>query len=229
MNIRLHHNVFKEFHPEFKVVFLYAQDIDNKSKLKESVHLLQEMEHLIRLSFQKDTFKSHHLLAPWTAAKMRFGSKAHHYHTSVERLLQDVTHHKHVTASDTLTNLVRYMSLKYIVPLGVDDYDALQGGILFNIATGKEHASFFRRLRKGALYYRDSVRILGTKLDYWKSPQTRLKRRTTVALIHVEVLPPLTASQVRVLVEELRSLISTFCGGKVTVISLDRKKNSATF
>ena len=152
MNIRIHHNVFKEFHPEFKVFFLSVTDIANKTNLKESIHLLQEMEHLVRLSFQKDTFPSHHLIAPWTAAKIRFGNKAHHYHTSVERLLQKVTHHKSVAASDTLTNLVRYISLKYIVPVGVDDSDSIRGGIVFHIATGKEHVTPFRRLKAGALY-----------------------------------------------------------------------------
>ncbi len=228
MNVRIHHNVFREFHPEFKVVFLSVAGIDNKAKLKESIHLLQDMEHLVRLSFQKDTFKSHHLLAPWIAARKHFGKAAHHYHTSVEKLLQQVTHHKSVVASDTLTNLVRYISLKYIVPIGIDDCDSLHGGILFNIAKGKEQVTPFRRLKAGALYYRDNARILGTKLDYWKSPKTKLGKRTTSAVIHLEVLPPLTAQQVHALVAELRSLIQSFCGAKITEVQLHRRKNSAT-
>lgn len=223
MRITLRKDVFQHFHPQFKVAFLVATSIDNKTHLKDSVHLLQEMEKVIRLTFNKETPLNHHLLSPWAIAKQEFGKKARHYHTSVELLLQKILARKNIVAKDTVTNLVRYLSLKHILPVGVDDRRTLKGNLTFALGSRDQKQL---RLRKGELYYHDQKGIIGMKLDYWKAPRTALKPSTTSVLLHLEALPPVTAQKLAEVAAEAERLLKTFCNAQTKVLLLDRKKPS---
>ena len=216
--------VFKRIDPNLKIVFIKAEGIDNHSKRHESLHLLHEVERLIRLSFNEDTVKSHHLLSPWVAAQQEFGESAKHYHTSVETLIHRVLKRKSVASGDTLTNLMNYIALKYIIPLGVDDFRKIQGDLTFALARGGEGAKLLWLLKPKTFYYHDDVGVLGTKLDHWKSSRTKLTSKSTSVLIHLEVLLPLTTSKQHEIVDELKELITSFCGGKVKVGMIHKRK-----
>lgn len=223
MRITLRKEVFQHFHPQLRIAFILATSIDNKIHLRDSIHLLQEMEKVIRLTFNKETFLNHHLLSPWAVAKQEFGKKARHYHTSVEVLLQKVLAKKSVVAKDATTNLVRYLSLKHILPVGVDDRRTIHGNLAFALATRDEKKL---RVKKRELYYHDEKGVIGIKLDYWKAPRTALKLSTTSVLLHIEALPPVTAQKLAEVVAETDRLLKTFCKAKTKVILLDRKKPS---
>ncbi len=225
MIVKVKKDVFRKF-PKLKVAFLLVQGIDNKKMLKESKHLLREVEDLIRLTFNKETVKTHHLIAPWKVAQQEFGKDAQHYHTSVERLLKKVLSRKSVAANDTLTNLLRYLALKHLVPFGLDDTEKMEGNLSFEIAQRKERLNILKNLQAGMLYYRDNKGILGTKMDYWKSSRTALSKKTTSALLHFEILPPINQNKQAALLKDVQDLLNSFCGGELTLFILDQKNNS---
>jgi len=227
MKITIKKEVFSKF-PELKVAFIKVEKIKNHHDWLESTHLLREMEELVRLSFNKDNYQSHQLIAPWVVARREFGSQAKQYHTSVELLLKKVIHHHRIIAPDTLTNLLHYLSLKYILPLGADDICKLNGNIIFSLASGEEKIKSREKLLSNALYYRDQKQVLGTKLDYWKNEKTALTKESSSVLIHVECLPPCTSLKLKSVLSEAQKLIRTFCGGKVKMVLLSRKKSSAS-
>lgn len=226
MKIQVNKEVFKKLGSKLKIIILLVEKMDNHNKVKESKHLLKEVEQLVSLTFNKDTLKTHHLISPWVVAQEEFGKKAKHYQTSVERLLKIVLKRKSVSTRNCLTNLLRYVSLKHIIPLGVDDLHKLEGNLTFDVSKGGEKKDVLRNLKAGAIYYYDQKKILGTKLDYWKNSKTSLTSKSTSALIHLEVLPPLTHQKVQEIVQELKGLITSFCGGKITLLKLDHKNNS---
>tara|TARA_Y100000310_G_C20626372_1_gene786128 strand:+ start:229 stop:894 length:666 start_codon:yes stop_codon:yes gene_type:complete len=217
--------VFSKFNPDFKLVVFKLTGIDNETKLKEAHHLLNEVEELTRLTSNKENMKNHYLISPWVVAQQKFGEKAKHYHTSLERLMNKVLKNKTVADNEVLTNLLRYISLKYFVPIGVDDQEKVQGNLTFELATGKEKISPLKTIKKEALYYHDQKNVLGTKLDYWKSKRTLLTRSSTSALIHFEILPPLDKKQMDPILKETKELIKVFCGGKIKTLVLDKKKS----
>lgn len=226
MKITLKKEVFQKFHPQFQIAFLLAQGLDNQAKLKESRHLLQEVEVMVPLLFHPDTLKTHSLLSPWATLQHELDPRAAHYQTSLEKLLAQVLKKKKIQARDTLTNLLNYISLKHLVPLTVDDFHKLKGSLTFQLSTGKERASLLKKLKKNALYYRDQKNILGLKLDYWKSSKTKPDKKTTAYLIHLEALPPITPQKLKQITQELSNLIKTFCSGKTKIFILHKNKNS---
>lgn len=232
MKITIKPEVFRKF-AQLKVAFISMEGINNKSKAQKANHLLSEVQKVVLLSFNKDTAKSHLLIAPWKVAEEEFGKpkngqrslwstngmkshfvKAKHYNTSVELLLQKALRKQKLQAKDTMTALLRYLALKHIVPFGADDPTKINGDIAFE-------------LKKGDLQYRDAKKILGKKLDYWKNTATSLKPSSTSALVHFEFLPPVNPAKQKEIVAEAVELIQAFCGGKAKVAVLDKKKNLA--
>ena len=228
MKIALDKEIFVKY-PQLKVGFIYAWGIDNRTNLKESIHLLRDVEDAVRLSFHKETVKNHYLISPWAVAQEEFGKEAKHYQTSVEKVLQKVLQRKKIAATNVVTNILNYIALKHIIPIGVDDTAEVQGDITFSVATGKEKKGVLQKLKQGELYYHDEKGILGTKLDYWKNTRTKLIPTSVFGLVHLEALPPLTPKKVQAILKETTDLIQSFCGGKTKVLILDKKKPTGRF
>tara|TARA_Y100000310_G_C20414687_1_gene683710 strand:+ start:19 stop:705 length:687 start_codon:yes stop_codon:yes gene_type:complete len=225
MIIRIKKEVFKK-HPELRVAFIVLSNIDNKSKFKESKHLIKENEKLIKLTFNRDTIKNHDLIQPWSVVQQEFGKRAQHYHTSVEKLIQAVLKRKTVATGDSLTNLVRSLSLRYIFPFGIDDLANVEGNIIFDLAKGNERKNVLNKLKPGDLYYKDNKNILGAKLDYWKSNKTKVNSATKLALVHIEALPPINNKDLTHYLQQIKGLVKVFCGGKAKSFVLSKRKNS---
>ncbi len=227
MNISLMPEVFEKL-PKLRLGIIVARDIDNKSKLSESAHLVQDAEKLIRLTFHKDTTKTHCLVAPWEAARREFGKEAKHYHTALEKLLHHVLDGKSAGGKDVLTNIVHFLMLKHLVPMATDDRQKVQGRVIFDLAEEAKKAGPLQ-LKKGELYYRDEQKVLGAKLDYWKNPVTAVTSSTASAILHIETLPPVTRGKLQGILIEAEQLITSFCGGRTKTAMLWRKKRSVTF
>jgi len=224
MKVTIAKKVFRKF-PKLRVAVLLVDNLDNSSRVKEAQNLLKEVSELIQLSFNKDTIKTHHLIAPWAVAQEEFGRKAKHYHTSVERLIKKVLKKRSLKAGDTLTNLLRFVSLKHIIPSGIDDANKVRRKLTFSISTGKEKVGI-RNVLPGTLFYRDDKQVLGTKLDFWKNKKTALKKKSTSAIIHFEALPPITNKKLQEVTKEMSMLVQDFCGGQVEMVTLSKAKPS---
>jgi len=224
MRITLNKKIFRKLNHHFQIAFIKLENIDNKTTNKEAQHLLHETIKLIKLTFHKDSYKNHRLILPWKVAQQEFGLKAVHYQTSLEKLLLKVTNNKKIPQDNTLTTLTNYLSLKYLIPFGVDNVAKIHKNLSFEIANGKECINFLTTLKPGALYYKDDKNILGTKLDFWKNKKTIPNKKTTSALIHIESLPPITSVQFKNVINETNSLIKTFCNAKTKIIILNKNK-----
>ncbi|MBU0456756.1 MAG: phenylalanine--tRNA ligase beta subunit-related protein [Nanoarchaeota archaeon] len=226
MKIQINKEVFSKFNQDLKIVFILAKHIDNQTRIEESKHLLNDVENEVRLIFNKENIKSHHLISPWAVAQQEFGPKARHYHTSLEKLLIKVLNKKKIVTKSVLTNIINSLALKHIIPFGIDDLENISGNLTFAIAESDKKVNILKRLSSGELYYHDSKNILGKKLDYWKNSKTFLTNKSTSALIHFEILPPITKSKMDMIIKEADSLVRAFCNGKTKVFVLDKKNNS---
>jgi len=222
MKVSVKKEVFKKL-PDLKVVLVVAAYINNFNNLKEARDLVSKISDYDRKVFAKETIKNHNLIAPWVVAQEEFGKQAKHYHTSVENLLQKVLRNNSVLKKDTLSNIFNYLSLKHIIPGGVDDLLKIDGDLTFSVASGKEKAGLMHTIKRGAFYYRDDKGALGTKLDSWKSLRTKMTNKSVGGLLHFEILPPVKKKEMDALIKEASNLIETFCSGKAEVYVLDKK------
>ena len=226
MIIRITADVFKSVSPDFRVCCILLHNIDLQSAIKESQHLLHDVEKLVGFTFQKETIKNHHLISPWALAQREFGQQAKHYHTSVEKLIKKVLRKQNIATANPLENVLRYVALKYVVPYGIDDTNAIKTGITFTIAQKKTKKGLLSTLKPGELYCKDAAGPIATHLDYWKAKRTSLTPVSTSALIHFTALPPITKTQLRDIALETSQLLKAFCGGTSKIIFLDKHKSS---
>ena len=226
MKVSIKSDVFKKFNSNLKIAFIFVKQMDNKSKVHESKHLLKEVENLTRLSYHKDTPDSHDFIIPWSIAKMDFGDKAKHYNTSLEKSLKVVLKGRTVGKSDVLTNILNFIALKHMVPYGVDSFQKIEGDITFDVVKSGRKKGMLRKLHQGDLYYHDRQGILGTKLDSWKNKRTFVTKSSNSALIHFEALPPITKKKLNEVLKETINMIESFCGAKTEVVILDKSKSA---
>src|SRR3989344_5025805 len=164
MKISINTKVFETFNRNLKIAFILVRDLNNQTKVEEAKHLLQEVEKLVRLNFHKKQIKDNSFIEPWALAQLEFGGKAHHYHTSVERLLKVVLSGKTVAKSDALDNILHYIALKYVVPVSVDDFHKIEGDLTFDVVKSAGKKGLLKSLKRGELYYHDAKGILGTQV-----------------------------------------------------------------
>ncbi|HLC88825.1 MAG TPA: hypothetical protein VJG49_02200 [Candidatus Nanoarchaeia archaeon] len=212
--ISISSDVFAQL-PNLQIVFFVVKNLKNNQKMQESQHLFNDLQELTKLTYHQKSSKNKMLLSPLKIAQQEYGKQMRHYHSSLERLLQEVLAKKK-QRTDTLTNLVHYLMLRYSVPLGVDDIELIQGNLTF--AMDGSH-----------LYYYDRKVTLGTNFDYWKNSNTKVTMNSTSALIHFPFLPHTTPEQARELTQELQSLVKSFCGGSIKTFTLNSKKRKITF
>lgn len=225
MNITINKEVFDKLHPKLKVAFIKVKDINNTEKLDEVVLLLKEVEKYVRFTYNKDTLRTHHLVSSWAMMEEKQMSKVKRKHSSLERIFHRILDRREIAVKNVVQNLVYYLSLKNIVPMAVDDYDKLKGNLSIRLAKGTERQG----IKKGTLIYCDNAKegkVLGSKLDLWKSPRTRVNPKTKNVLVHIEALPPITAKQFNEVVRESVGLLRSFTGGRVKKVVLSKGKNS---
>ncbi len=220
MKITIEKEVFKNY-PKLRIAFIVAEDLKNHDNLKEAKLLLKETEKLVKLTFHKDNVKNHLLVSNWTLAQEALGKKAKHYQTSLERLLKTALSRKTNSTKDTLTTLINFLSIKHLVPVGVDDFFKIKKRIIFDV-TKKGR----KKGEPGELHYEDADEILSTKLDFWKNKRTVPGPFTAKALIHFDILPPINDKKIGLLIKETKSLLKDFCNAKTHFFILDKKKNS---
>ena len=193
MKITIQKEVFKKFHSKFAVAFIQVKNISNEH-VKESKHLLADIVRVVKLTHKKDTLKNNNLISPWEVLVEDKKKKAKHYQTSLEKLVRKVLNRKNLVTNSIVTNIVRYVSLKHLIPISADDVDLMKGGVVFKISHGRERL-YTKLVKPGTLIYGDKKSPIGVKLDFRKNRRTKVTKKSTDVLVHLEALPPITKVQ----------------------------------
>jgi DNA/RNA-binding domain of Phe-tRNA-synthetase-like protein len=221
MKISIDKKLFTKY-PKFTLGFILAKNIEN-TNLESTKHLLNEIEILTKSVFNRNNIKSHLLISPYKVMQAEFkGSK--HFHTSVERLLKKTLSKKSIQTNNSTINIIKYISLKNIIPYGIDDYHKIKKELIFNLATGKEKFSTLKKIKKGAIYYKDAKSTIATKLDYNKKSRTQVKNHTVSALIHFDALPPITKPKLNAILKETKQLLEATTNCTAQIFILDKTK-----
>ncbi|MEK7099288.1 MAG: phenylalanine--tRNA ligase beta subunit-related protein [Patescibacteria group bacterium] len=213
----------KEIHETFDhpvIGVIDCQGIDNIGNPAEIQDMLRRAEADARRMFSQ--YESHGLhphLSAWRKAYKQFGADPHQYRCSAESLARRVLKGDSVPHINTLVDLYNYISLKYVIPVGGEDADAIRGDVQLAFAEGTEQ---FIRLNgteneppfKGEVVYKDDESVLCRRWNWREADRTKLTPRTANAVIVLDGLAPLNRAEMERVVRELSELIGTFCGGE---------------
>jgi lysyl-tRNA synthetase class 2 len=230
MKLKISKEIFKKF-PKLNLGIVVAKGIDNKGSDQKIYHLLEEIEALIRLDFTAENLAKHPLISPWRTAYSEFGAKPGHYTCSVESLMKNVFGGRGTPKINKAVDISNYLSLKHLVPAGINDMDKIDGDVSLTVAKGNE---VFRPLGsevkenpdKGEVIYKDSKDVLCRRWNWKDADKAKVTEESTNVIYYIDALPPVNKTKLKEILRDIIDLLDIFCKPKEKNIYLLDKNNS---
>lgn len=229
MKVVIDKKILKKF-PSLNIGIVTAKNISNSGSDKEIYHLLEEVEKLIELNFTSEKLAEDPLISPWRTAYSEFGAKPSKYHNSVEALMKRILKGKKIPRINKAVDLYNYLSLKYLIPIGADDLDKIEGDIKLTFAKGTEKFTPLgkkekEKVDKGEVIYKDDKKVLCRRWNWRECEQSKITADTKNLIIYIEGLAPVKEKKLIAVCKEISELIKTFCRGKTEFFILNKKRN----
>jgi DNA/RNA-binding domain of Phe-tRNA-synthetase-like protein len=224
--------IFEKF-PDVVLGVVVAQGIDNSGERGEVREQLRLAETQIIERFAGAQVSEHPQIAPWREAYRAFGAKPKDNPSSIENLLRRALKGQQLPHINTLVDIYNTISLRFVVPAGGEDLDAIVGDVRLAFAGPSEAPVRLlgeaeeRAPRPGEVIYKDDVGAICRRWNWKEADRTKLTEATRRAVLVIEGLPPVGRALVEQATGELAELIRTHCGGHVAVAIIDREQRQA--
>jgi DNA/RNA-binding domain of Phe-tRNA-synthetase-like protein len=163
--------------PEYRAAVVVAEGIRNGPSDEASERLLVAAEQAARESGLERAADDPRIAA-WRAVFSEFGSKPSRYPCSAEALLARVLKGERLPRINALVDTYNAVSLKYAIPVGVEDLDQLVGDLRLV------------RAEDGEVVWRDDVGVTCRRWNWRQEPRTRLTEATRNAFFVFDQIPP---------------------------------------
>ncbi|MGB8507204.1 MAG: phenylalanine--tRNA ligase beta subunit-related protein [Pyrinomonadaceae bacterium] len=161
-------------------------------------------------------------LAAWDDAHRKFNSNPKRFPPSIRSLTERVLRGKPLPYINDAVALFNAVSLKYLIPCGGDNVDALAGDARLGIAKGRER---FTPLGGGAvehpgegevIYYDDGdFKVMCRRWNWRNGDETKITGDTRNLLINVDGLGDDIGPVVKEAADEIATWLERECGGQV--------------
>lgn len=219
-------NISDEF-PSLRLGLAVINGIDNKGVNEDIVSLLAAVHDDIRKS--SSDIENNETIKKWRDVFRSFGAKPKKHKSSVEALITRILSGEKIGHINNLVDICNYISLKYMMPVGGDDTDKVEGDIILRYADGTEKADMLGtegavHPKKGEIVYRDNEEVLCRRWNWRESVKTQMDENTKNAVIVIESL--LNEEKLEDALSELSSLTEKYLGAKTEKFILDKDKPS---
>lgn len=168
-------------------------------------------------------------IAVWRAAYRAFGIKKTSYRCSVERLAKNAQAGRPLPDINAFVDVYNAVSLTHVLPAGADDLEHVKGDVAFRYA---RQGDDFRDMaetdrlgnpvsdppKEGEVVYADGEKVLCRRWNWRQDARSLVVGQTTRAIITVQSNG---VGNLEDAVEDLRELLSRFCGGATGVAIAD--------
>lgn len=212
--------IWKEF-PDLVIGIVVAHNITNVPNKDAEQLLKDELDYILTHVNPNQINELEHIRL-WKQAYEKFGANADDYLPSVENLIRRLLNAKSLRSINPLVDIYNAISLKYLVPAGAEDLDALSGSLELTIAGPDERSVPLLGERtaskpvEGEIIYKDSMGPTCRRWNWKQADRTKVTNATTNALICIEGLGQHGAVMVPAAAHELAARVQKMCGGTVS-------------
>ena len=213
--------LFTQF-PGLRIGISVACGVNNKTDAAAFLPQLQQAANNVAENCGGQPVAQLPKIAAWREAYRQFGVKAKEYPSSVEALYKRVSKGKVLGSISPLVDIYNYISLKYTVPVGGEDLDAMQGNLQLTYAgadevpvvvLGKDEA---QAPAEGEIFYKDNAGAICRRWNWREVARTVISPDTTHCVFVIEALAEVGDDELRAAQEELGILITQYCGGTIS-------------
>lgn len=216
-------DIFEQF-PDYQALIVYAEGIQNFPSTEESTALLRAAERACRDNLTLATLSQHPHIAAWREAYRRFGYKPKKYPCSVEALLQRTLKGQDLPAINGIVDLYNALSLKYILPVGGEDWHKLTSDLHLTYAQGDEPFLAMQDGQEqvvhpdaGEIVWLDSSGVTCRRWNWRQGRRTQLTEETQAIYFVLDRLAPYPTETLLAAAEELKqSLLRWFPSSSIT-------------
>lgn len=198
--------------PDYVALILVASDLANAPSDAESDAVLAAAEAQLRSSdLERPTDHPH--IASWRAAFSAFGAKPSRYPSSAEALISRVLKGQDLPRVNTLVDLYNSISIRYVVPLGGEDADQLEGPLRLIVASGGEpfdprgDGTEIEQAAAGEIIWRDDRSVTCRRWNWRQGRRTQLTEESTRAFFVFDRLNGLSIDELHQAADELSDLL----------------------
>jgi len=218
MQFKINKEIFEKY-PELVVGVVVARGINNEGKAQEVLDLTREREKEIKENFETTTLSQNPKIASWRAAFSAFGAKPKEYKCSVENLYRMILKDIELRHINKIVDVYNYISIKYMVPVGGDDIDKVEGDIVLRLADGTEtfralNSDEIKNPKSGEVVYCDEKEVLCRRWNWRECDKSEMTENTKNVILVVEGLPPVSQQMVEEIIKELAGLVEKYCEGE---------------
>jgi DNA/RNA-binding domain of Phe-tRNA-synthetase-like protein len=226
---RIEDPIFERF-PDVQIGVVLAFGIDNHGEQESIIAALRSEEERVTGELAGTLPADHPHIAPWREAYRAFGANPKKYPSSIENLVGRVVRGNPIRHINKLVDIYNAVSLRYIVPVGGEDLDTMQGDILLTIASeneapvvllGEQEAN---PPKPGEVIYKDGTGAICRRWNWKEADRTKLTEDTTNVILVLEALPPVATPKLQQAITELASMLQTYCGGRTTTALLNKQQ-----
>jgi DNA/RNA-binding domain of Phe-tRNA-synthetase-like protein len=234
MRFCIEEDVFRMF-PQFCRGIVAVAGIDNSRPCPEIERLLQEQAEKMRQDPAIDV-ASHPRLLAWKEAYRQFGSNPNKFTPSIVFLAKQVKSGKPVRSISPAVDAFNAISIKYLIPCGGDDMNAVEDDVTLGRAASDEtFAPIFKPEEiehpdPGEVIYvnRRTKRVLCRRWNWRNADFSKIAPETKNVAINVDgMMPAISRQEIEQAAEELGQLLHRCCGGSVSIRYLDAENREA--
>ncbi len=231
MKFKIDSKIFDKF-PDLNIGVVVGKGINNKDVNEKIIDLIREKENDIKNNFNRETLSQNPKIDAWRKAYSSFGAKPKKYKCSVENLYRMILEGISLKHINKIVDIYNYISIKYIIPVGGDDIDKVDGNITLKFAKGDEpftelNSQEQKNPQEGEVVYADDKEVLCRRWNWRECDKTKMTEDTTNVALVVEGIPPVTKEEVETIIKDLKEFVKKGCGGKTKSFILNKSNPEA--
>ena len=230
MKFKIDSKIFEKFQ-DAVIGILIAKNLNNTGMSEEIQNQIREQEKEIRTKYNTETLSQNPKIGIWRKTYSAFGAKPKEHKSSVENLYRLVLNGGNIRHINNLVDIYNFISLKYMVPVGGEDLDKIEGDIVLTFAGADEAPVLLlgdnepRPPHQGEVIYKDKMSTICRRWNWREADRTKLAQETKNCILVIEGFYNITDKEVENAIEELKKLIQKFCVGNIVHHVLDKNKH----
>jgi DNA/RNA-binding domain of Phe-tRNA-synthetase-like protein len=230
--LRVTAEIFARY-PEAVLGVVIAHGVESSGEDSGVAQQLREEEDRVRGRFAGMQVSEHPHIAPWREAYRAFGAKPKDYPSSIENLVRRVLKGWTIPHINGLVDAYNAVSLRWVLPVGGEDLEAIRGDVLLTFAGPAEAPVTLlgepepRAPHAGEVIYKDGAGAICRRWNWKEADRTKLTAATRHAFLVIEGLPPVGRHLVETAAGDLAEIVRASCGGQVRTALIDREHPEA--